>query len=327
MNRQSLWIQVWKSLTKSWAVMVSLIIVGIFMLIALFAPLIANNKPYIFATEQKTYFPFFHHYAELNEVDFKKESLSKFKVLPPIPYSYSEYDFSSIAIGPCKKHLLGTDDQGRDLAARMIWGTRISIFIGIFTVLFYTIVGIILGALAGYYGGIVDMLVSRLIEIVMCFPTYFLILTILAIYGSGIIKVMIVIAIVSWTGIARIVRGEFMKLRNQDFVVATKAIGARDMRIIFRHILPNAIAPVMVVSVFGIAATILTESSLSFLGLGVQAPFPSWGDTLAQSREFMDFAWWLTLIPGTAIFMIITAYNLIGEGIQEAINPKAMKKV
>ena len=167
-----------------------------------------------------------------------------------------------------------------------------------------------------------DIIISRIIEIVMCFPTFFLILTILALWGQSLFNVMIVIGITGWTGIARIVRGEFFKLREQDFVMASKALGAKDFWIIFKHILPNAMAPVMVSATFGIASTILIESSLSFLGFGVQPPTPSWGDILSQSRDFIDFAWWLTLIPGFAIFITITSYNLVGEGLQDALDPK-----
>ena len=221
------------------------------------------------------------------------------------------------------KHLLGTDEQGRDLLARMIHGSRVSIFIGFIAVAIYVAIGIFIGSIAGYYGGWIDIVISRFIEIIMCFPTFFLILTILALWGPSLLSVMVVIGITSWPGIARIVRGEFMKLREMDFVVASRAVGARDAWIIVRHILPNSLAPVLVSATFGIASTILIESSLSFLGFGVQPPTPSWGDILSQSRDFMDFAWWLTLIPGFAIFITITAYNLVGEGLQEAIDPKS----
>ena len=166
-------------------------------------------------------------------------------------------------------------------------------------------------------------MVSRLIEIMMCFPTFFLILTILALWGPSLASVMVVIGITSWPGIARIVRGEFLRLKEGDYVMASRALGARDSWIIFRHILPNSLAPVLVSATFGIASTILTESSLSFLGFGVQPPTPSWGDILNQFRDFIDFAWWLTLIPGFAIFITITAYNLLGEGLQDALDPKS----
>lgn len=314
------WSIVWKRFKQNKLAVVGLCIVIFLFVIALCAPLIANNKPYIVIYKDKLYFPILFEYPEFSGLDFKK--IEGFKIFPPIPYSYSEYDLNAIVMPPSAKHILGTDEQGRDLTARMLYGTRVSIFVGFVAVFIYVSIGIIIGALAGFYGGWVDIIISRIIEIVMCFPTFFLILTILALWGQSLLNVMIVIGITGWTGIARIVRGEFLKLREQDFVIASKALGARDYWIIFKHILPNAMAPVMVSATFGIASTILIESSLSFLGFGVQPPTPSWGDILSQSRDFIDFAWWLTLIPGFAIFITITSYNLVGEGLQDALDPK-----
>ena len=227
---------------------------------------------------------------------------------------------------PSSKHILGTDEQGRDVASRMIYGARISMFIGFIAVTIYVTIGIIVGGLAGYYGGTVDIVISRIIEIVICFPTFFLILAILALLEPNIINVMVVIGLTGWTGIARSVRGEFLKIRESDYVMAAKSIGQRDFKIIMKHILPNAMTPVFVSATFGIASTILIESSLSFLGFGVQPPTPSWGDILSQSRQFIDFAWWLTFVPGFAIFLTITAYNFIGDALQEALDPKMAKR-
>ena len=314
------WGTAWKRFKHNKVAVAGLFIVLFLFLIALCAPLIANNKPYIIIKNKALYFPIIIDYKQFEGVDLKK--IDGYKLFPPIPYSYSEYDLNAIVVPPSSRHLLGTDEQGRDLAARMIYGTRVSIFVGFVAVFIYVTIGIIIGALAGFYGGWVDIIISRIIEIVMCFPTFFLILTILALWGQSLLNVMIVIGITGWTGIARIVRGEFFKLREQDFVVASRALGSKDWWIIFKHILPNAMAPVMVSATFGIASTILIESSLSFLGFGVQPPTPSWGDILSQSRDFIDFAWWLTLIPGFAIFITITSYNVVGEGLQDALDPK-----
>ena len=315
---------VWRGFKRNRLALAGLIVVAFLFVIAIIAPMLANNKPYIYVSEEKVYFPLFFDYPELNDMDLRKDSYSGFKLFPPIHYSHSEYDLDYIVLPPSSNHILGTDEQGRDLAARMIHGTRVSIFIGFIAVFIYVFIGIVVGAVAGFYGGKVDMLISRLIEIVMCFPTFFLILTILALWGPSLLSVMVVIGITGWTGIARIVRGEFMRLREADYVTASKAAGAGDLRIIFRHMLPNALPPVLVSATFGIASTILIESSLSFLGFGVQPPTPSWGDILSQSRDFIDFAWWLTLIPGLAIFITITAYNLVGEGLQDALDPKSI---
>jgi peptide/nickel transport system permease protein len=204
----------------------------------------------------------------------------------------------------------------------LIYGTRVSLSVGFVAVSLYVILGVIIGAIAGYYGGWVDFLISRVIEIMICFPTFFLILAVLAFVGPSIYNIMIVIGITSWPGIARLVRGEFLRLRNQDFVLAGRVVGVSSLRLIFRHILPNSLAPVLVAATFGIASAILVESGLSFLGFGVQPPTPSWGEALSQSRDFMDIAWWLALFPGIAIFLTITAYNLVGEGLRDAIDPR-----
>ncbi|HOD15642.1 MAG TPA: ABC transporter permease [Spirochaetota bacterium] len=328
--RRGYWARVWREFRKNRLAVAGLCVVGFLLAVAALAPLLANDKPYIYITGDRVYFPLFAkmfgNNHELKDADLRKDSYRGFKIFPPVPYSYSEYDLNSIVAPPGPKHLLGTDEQGRDLFARMVHGSRVSILIGFIAVAIYVAIGIIIGSIAGYYGGVIDMIISRFIEIVMCFPTFFLILTILALVEPNLVSVMVVIGLTSWTGIARIVRGEFLKLREADFVVASRAIGARDPWIIARHVLPNSLAPVLVSATFGIASTILIESSLSFLGFGVQPPTPSWGDILSQSRIFMDFAWWLTLIPGFAIFITITAYNLVGEGLQDAIDPKSISK-
>jgi peptide/nickel transport system permease protein len=237
-------------------------------------------------------------------------------------HSPTAYDLDSILLSPSGAHPLGTDEEGRDVLARMIFGTRISLSVGLISVFLYVSIGVLLGALAGYFGGWVDMAISRAIEVMICFPTFFLILAVLAFIGPSLVNIMAVIGLTSWPGIARLVRGEFLKLRGQDFVTAGRVVGAGPSRIIFRHILPNSLAPVLVSATFGIASSILIESSLSFLGFGVQPPTPSWGEILSQSRDFMDIAWWLALFPGLAIFISITAYNLVGEGLRDAIDPR-----
>ena len=237
-------------------------------------------------------------------------------------YSPTAYDLDAVLKSPSALHWFGTDEEGRDVFARMIFGTRISLTVGFIAVGIYIVIGVILGALAGYFGGWVDIVISRLIEVMICFPTFFLILAVLAFIGRSLTNIMIVIGLTSWPGIARLVRGEFLRIRNQDFVLASKISGASSMRIIFKHILPNSLAPVLVSATFGVASAILIESSLSFIGFGVQPPTPTWGEILSQSRDFIDIAWWLAVFPGVAIFLSITAYNLVGEGLQKALNPK-----
>ncbi len=242
------------------------------------------------------------------------------------PYSPTEYDLGSALVAPQSSHWLGTDEQGRDVLSRLVYGARVSLSVGFVAVGISVLLGIFFGSLAGYYGGTIDIVLSRVMEVVMCFPTFFLILAVIAFIGPGVVNIMIVIGATGWTGVARLVRGEFLKLRSQEFVTGVEAMGARSHRVIFRHILPNALSPVMVSASFGVASAILTESSLSFLGFGIQPPTPSWGDILSQSRDFMDIAWWLTLFPGIAIFVTVTLFNLVGEGLRDAMDPKLREK-
>lgn len=317
---------------------VGLILILFMFLIAWLAPLLANGKPYYFRQEGKSFYPIlaeifpfdrFVRYPELQGINFRTVGLKKGdrRFLPPIPYSPTEYDLDSALMAPGSAHWLGTDEQGRDVLSRLIYGSRISLSVGFVAVGLYVFIGMIIGSLAGYYGGKIDMVISRTIEVVICFPTFFLILAVLAFVGPSLFNIMVVIGLTGWTGIARLVRGEFFKLRNQEFVMGIQAAGASAGRIIFRHILPNALAPVMVSASFGVASAILVESALSFLGFGVQPPTPSWGDILSQSRDFMDIAWWLTIFPGVAIFLTITAFNLVGEGLRDAVDPRLRKKI
>lgn len=240
----------------------------------------------------------------------------------PIPYRPGSYDLSQVLMPPSSAHWFGTDGDGRDVAAQMVWGARVSLSVGCVAVGIAVVLGIFFGGLAGFYGGKVDIVVSRFIEVMMCFPTFFLILAILAFVGPSMFNVMIAIGATGWTGVARLIRGEFLKLKQREFILAARALGASDMRIALRHLLPNALAPVLVSATFGIAGAILSEAALSFLGFGVPPQVPSWGSLLSQAQEFMDIAWWLVVIPAAAIFLTVTALNLVGEALRDAIDPR-----
>lgn len=234
----------------------------------------------------------------------------------------------AILEAPQGNHLLGTDKDGRDVLARMLHGARISISVGFVAVLIEIALGIFFGALAGYFRGWVDVIISRFIELVICFPSFFLILTIVAFIEPekrSVFHIMLIIGITGWTGVARLVRGEFLKLSEQDFVHAARALGCSNGRLMFRHILPNAMAPVLVAAAFGIAGAILTESGLSFLGFGAPPPTPTWGEMISQGKEHVDTAWWLIVFPGAAIFLTVTVYNLAGDGLRDAMDPKMRK--
>jgi len=319
------WQEVWYQFKKNRLALVSLYLAVILILIGFLAPVIANDAPVIMKLGGKYFVPAVKVYPEFVGADW--DELEKtfedgdFAIFPPVRFSPTEYDLDQILIPPNKIHWFGTDDQGRDICSRMIYGARASLSVGFVAVGVALVIGVIVGAAAGYYGGIVDIIFSRLIEIMICFPTFFLILAVIAMLEPSIFNIMVIIGLTGWTGIARLVRGEFFKCRSQDYVTACVAQGASDMRIIFRHILPNSIAPVLVTAAFGVAGAVLIESSLSFLGFGVQPPTPSWGEILSSSRDFIDIAWWLTIFPGIAIFLTITAYNLIGEGLRDAVDP------
>ncbi|MEI8348513.1 MAG: ABC transporter permease [Candidatus Omnitrophota bacterium] len=238
------------------------------------------------------------------------------------PQDPNAIDVDSILQLPSVIHPLGTDDLGRDVLSRMIWGARISLAVGFVAVGIATLIGVILGAIAGYYRGLIESLIMRLVDIMLTIPSFFLILTVIAFVGPGIWNIMVVIGVTSWMGVARLVRAEFLSLNEREFILAAKSVGASNTRIILRHILPNALSPVYVYFILGIAGAILLESALSFLGLGVQPPAPSWGNILASGRENMEIAWWLVVFPGMAILVTCLSYYLLGEGIREALDPR-----
>ena len=245
-------------------------------------------------------------------------------VLAPLiaPYDPNEIDREQILEPPSLTHPLGTDDLGRDVFSRVIYGSRISLAVGFVAIGIATLIGIALGALSGYYGGWADTIIMRFIDIMLSFPTFFLILAVIAYIGPSIWNIMIVIGLTSWMGAARLVRAEFLSLKEREFVLAAKALGASNMRIIFNHIMINSMAPVFVYAVLGVASAILVESALSFLGLGVQPPTPSWGNILTLGKDNIEIAWWLSVFPGLAILVTVLSYNLLGEGLRDALDPR-----
>jgi peptide/nickel transport system permease protein len=267
----------------------------------------------------------------LDATDYKAEIASgraTGAIFAPIPYGYARTDLNVCEQPPSAEHWLGTDDVGSDVLCRLIHGSRISLSVGFVAVGISGIIGIFVGAILGYFGGKIDFVGMRIVEIVIAIPTFFLIITIVAFFPRSLLNIMVIIGITGWTGDARFIRAEFLKLRKQDFVQAAVSLGLPLRSILFRHILPNGIAPVLVNATFDIAGAIFIEAALSFLGFGVAPPTPSWGQMLSLGVSTTGrFLWWLTLFPGFAIFFTVMAYNLVGEGLRDAIDPRLRKAV
>jgi peptide/nickel transport system permease protein len=246
-------------------------------------------------------------------------------MLAPVisPFDPNDINVKAILLAPSWQHWMGTDGLGRDVLSRMLHGGRISLLVGLVAVGIATAIGIVLGAIAGYYRGWIDTLVMRLVDVMLSIPSFFLILAVIAFLTPSIWNIMIVIGLTSWMGVTRLVRAEFLSLSGREFVLASRTLGAKDARLIFTHLLPNSLTPIIVSAVLGVAGAVLMESGLSFLGLGVQAPQASWGNILTDGKEYIQFAWWLSLFPGLAILITVLGYNLLGEGLRDALDPRS----
>lgn len=238
------------------------------------------------------------------------------------PYDHTAIDAEHILEEPSGAHWLGTDGLGRDVLSRMIYGAQISLMVGFVSAGLACLIGVILGAISGYFGGWVDTVIMRLVDVMLCFPSFFLILAVIAYLSPSIWTIMMVIGITSWMGVCRLVRAEFLTLKKREFMIAAEGLGARAPTIILRHGLPNAMAPVFVAFILGVAGAILTESALSFLGIGVQPPNPSWGNMLTEGKATIEVAWWLSVFPGCAILITVLGYNLLGEGLRDVLDPR-----
>jgi peptide/nickel transport system permease protein len=329
-STDGLWSDVWKRFKRNVIALVGFCVVCLLAFMALFADFLANDKPYYLEYRGKTYFPIFRSYLvsarlgqwqpELLNVDFRKLE-SENAIYPPIPYRPSSINLLEPLEPPSSKHWFGTDKLGRDVMAGMIHGSRISLSIGFVAVGISVAIGVVLGAVAGYFGAWVDLIVSRVFEVMLSIPTFFLLITIAALLPPSIYLTMLIIGATSWVGIGRFTRNEFLKIRSLDYVTSAIALGVSNRKVMFKHILPNALAPVIVSVVLGIAGAILVESSLSFLGIGVPAELVTWGSILHEASS-TTFAWWLAVFPGFAIFITVLAYYLVGEGLREVLDPR-----
>ncbi|MDX8394661.1 MAG: ABC transporter permease [Mariprofundales bacterium] len=238
------------------------------------------------------------------------------------PYNPAEINVNIILQAPSWQHWCGTESLGRDVLSRMLYGARISMSVGFLAVGLAMLIGVLLGLFAGYLGGLYDVFIMRFTDMVLCFPTFFLILAVIAFLEPSIWNIMIVIGLTSWMGVARLVRAELLSLRQREYVLAAKALGVPAWRLIGSYLLPAAMGPILVSAVLGIAGAVLIESGLSFLGLGVQPPNPSWGNMLTEGKDSIQFAWWLSVYPGLAILITVLGYNLLGEGLRDLLDPR-----
>jgi len=307
----------------------ALAVVLALIVVAASADFIASDRPILLARGDRLYlFPNVRDLPGLRDEDNASVCASlgpeDWALLPPVPYGPLQSRIGGWVRRlepPSRAHPLGTDDRGRDVLARMVHGARLSLSVGFAAVALYALLGILLGASAGYYGGSIDRVVTRLVEVMLAFPVFFLILTVQGLIGTAsVVQLMVVIGLTRWTDIARLVRAEVLRVRASEFVLAARAIGLRDWQVLVRHVLPNSMGPVIVSCTFGIAAAVLTESALSFLGFGAPPPTPSWGELLTQAYHNPQ-AWWLSVFPGAAIFATVTAYNVVGEALRDMIDP------
>lgn len=334
---ETYWGTVSRQFRKNKVAVAGLIVVFALFAVAVFADFLANDKPLVMKYQGQIHYAVLKDYAvwlrisqwepQFQKGYFKDFVAANFREgdwawFPPIRYSPTDIYLNDRLQSPSSKHFLGTDDIGRDVASRLIHGSRVSLSVGFVAVSIYVAIGVLVGAFAGFYGGVVDVIASRLIEIMLTIPTFFLIITVVAFLPQSIFNIMVVIGLTNWPTVARLTRGEFLKAKSLEYVVAARALGARDTRMIFRHVLPNTLAPIFVAATFGVASAILIESTLSFLGFGVPPSVASWGSILSSARLLLPSGWWLTAFPGFAIFLTVTSYNLVGEGLRDAADPR-----
>lgn len=309
---------------------VALAVIAALSLLAMSADLLSADKPLYLELAGETYvLPSLTAPAALriydNQMLIEAMGPDDFAVLPLVPYGYNTHDLNAILQGPSSAHWLGTDESGRDVLARMIHGSRVSLLVGFLSVLVLTAVGVLLGTLAGYFGGLTDFVVNRVVETIVAVPPLLIIVVIFNIWlpqrWQAILAMSVVIAGLRWTSVARLIRGEILRVKTLEYVDAARVLGASPFRVIWFHVLPNTFAPVLVAATFATGSAILTESALSFLGFGIPDDMASWGSLLRGVR-YVHEAWWLGIFPGSAIFLTVTAFNLAGEGLRDAVDPR-----
>ncbi len=313
---------VWSRYKKSRLGVVALAMIIIFSLIAILSPVLANDRPIVMLGNGLSMPAMFPPKIEPEDwTEYVKDN-NYFAIFPIIRHSPIKIDIFDRFAPPSLNHPMGTDNLGRDVASRMIHGSWVSLRVGFAATIITLILGLIFGMLAGYYGGIVDIIISRFIEIVICFPSFFLILALMSVVEPSVWNIILVLGIFGWTGVARLIRAEFFKIKNMEYIDAARLTGISNMKIILKHILPNALTPVLIYLAFGVSSAILAESGLSFLGFGVQPPTASWGQIMDVAQQNLR-NWWLFVFPGFAIFYTVFGYNILGETLRDALDPKS----
>lgn len=322
----------WKIFKRSKVAMGSSIILILLIVATFLSPLLANSRPLIMSYHGKTYFPVFKDYnaeefgiTDSLEVDYRALTLNKddYALWPIIqwdPYE-SNSKVAEYPAPPSKTNILGTDDRGRDVFSRLLYGFKYSITYAVAVWFIALAIGTMLGGLMGYFGGKVDFIGQRLVEILSTVPQFFLLIILVSIFSPSLLMLIFITCIFAWINISYYVRGEFLKNRNREFVEAAKSLGASNAKIIFKHILPNSLTPIITFAPFTIAAEIVGLAALDYLGFGLQVPTPSWGELLAQAQKNYTIAWWLAVYPSLALFAVLTLLNLIGQGVRDAMDP------
>ncbi len=337
---RSYWHITWRRFRGHRLGMVGLCVVAVLFLVAFLSPILANEQPILCRFDGGFYYPavvdLVHQVPgtsliiqkqrpyRLATFDFKREfdpDRGDWALWTPVRYGPREIAAEPLA-GPSSRHWLGTDQSGRDVLSRMVHGTVVSMKVGFLSMGIAVILGLVFGCIAGYAGGIADLVISRFIEVVQCFPAFFLILAVLAWFPPSIENVMIVIGLTRWVGIARFARGEILRIRETDYALAARSLGVRPAQLVLRHLLPNALAPVLVSVTFGIAVSILIEAGLSWLGFGVQPPDASWGTILRSGYENLFTAGHMIPPACVAIFLAVLSFNLVGDTLRDVIDPR-----
>jgi peptide/nickel transport system permease protein len=322
--------EVRKQFFRSRSHRISVVVIVTMIAVAILADLLASDLPLAISFQGTTYLlPNLLRPAAIsgydNQLLLAQLTEDDWAVFPPVPWGHNTHDLDNVLGPPSAEHWLGTDSGGRDVAARVIHGARVSLSVGLLSVSVLVVIGVVVGALAAYFGGLADLLLMRMLEIVHSLPTLLVLVTILAVImptgARAVIAMMLVIGLVRWTDVARLMRAEVLRVKTMSYVEAARALGCSPARVIVRHILPNALAPVLVAATFSMASAILIEGALSFLGFGIPPDMASWGGMLNDVQGHTE-AWWLAVFPGAAMFVTVTVYNLAGEGLRDAIDPR-----